>query len=541
MPPEPTRLQTPRENRTVFVEPAFDQLGELIGNNRAIQQRFDSDWNGRSFAQIVRQARQELLDAARRWTGTYRNVPFDHHGADGLFFLAGHQPRMFHPGVWLKNFVLSDLAHRHGAIAVNLVVDSDVLGDPTLRVPGGTAASPEVLSIPFDRPNPQIPFEERRIEEPEQFATFGDRVAEQIAPLVSHPLLEKYWPLVCKRTADTQNLGACLAQARHQLEGDWGLQSLEVPQSEVCSGEAFQRFIAYLLARLAEFRTIHNETLQEYRREHRMRSVSHPAPDLIVEEDWLESPFWVWTASEPRRRRLFARTVGDEIVLSDRQAWEARLPLQIDGDATRAVDSLMDLQRNGVRIRSRALMTTLWARMVLGDVFIHGIGGAKYDRVTDQLMRRFFHMEPPGFLVVSGTLLLPIVQNHPTTDDPRSIEKELRELLYHPERHLIATALGATSDAANDVPYAWITHKQRWVETTQTIENAKQRCHAIREANTALQPWVSARREELLQCREIAKRRLRAEDLLTWREYAFCLHPESNLRNFFLEILHKTG
>ena len=32
---------------------------------------------------------------------------------------------------------------------------------------------------------------------------------------------------------------------------------------------------------------------------------------------------------------------------------------------------------------------------VLSDLFIHGIGGAKYDELTDEIIRRFFGIEPP--------------------------------------------------------------------------------------------------------------------------------------------------
>ena len=32
-------------------------------------------------------------------------------------------------------------------------------------------------------------------------------------------------------------------------------------------------------------------------------------------------------------------------------------------------------------------MTTMFARLLLGDTFLHGIGGAKYDQVTDSMKR----------------------------------------------------------------------------------------------------------------------------------------------------------
>ena len=435
------RLQTPREDRAAIVEPPSDRVPEMVDENLRLRDQLRYDLQGRPLADISQLARAELLSAARRWTALYRNVPPEPPDPRGLIYLAGHQPQMFHPGVWFKNFALGELARRHGAAAVNLIVDNDVLSDASLRVPGGSVSEPHAVQIPFDRPDPKIPYEERRIEDRELFAGFGDRVVEQIAPLVADPLIGQYWPLVRARMQETDNLGACLAQARHQLEGAFlgglgGLETLEVPQSSVCAGEAFQWFTAHLLARLPEFRAIHNEAVREYRRAHRVRSLSHPVPELAEEGSWLEAPLWVWTAADPRRRRLWARSTGDEMVLSDRQSWEARLPLRADGHAGRAVERLLELQRGGVRIRSRALVTTLWARLALGDLFIHGIGGAKYDRVTDLLIQRFFGLRPPGFTVVSATLLLPIQRDRVTDDDLRAIRRQLRDLTYHPERYL---------------------------------------------------------------------------------------------------------
>ena len=305
---------------------------------------------------------------------------------------------MFHPGVWFKNFVLGELARRDGATAVNLIIDGDTLSDAALRVPGGSVDEPHAAQIPFDSPEPEIPYEERKIEDRELFASFGRRAIEQMAPLVADPLLGAV-------LADGSGAGARLRQPRRVPgpgpasvggvlgPGDAGSAAeLGVP------GEAFQWFVAHLLARLPEFRTAYNESLHEYRQRHRVRSRLHPAPDLVEEGAWLEAPFWVWTAEKPRRRRLFIQAdAPTKRFLSDRQSWEARLPLSPEGDAAGAVERLMELQRGGVRIRPRALITTLWARLALGDLFIHGIGGAKYDCVTDRLIERFFGLAPPGF------------------------------------------------------------------------------------------------------------------------------------------------
>lgn len=524
------QLRTPSEDGQTLIAPALVDVPALVSENRELTDHFDCDLQGRRWSDVAAMARRELLAAARRWTAAYRDVPSALSDADGPIFLAGHQPQMFHPGVWFKNFALGAIAVRQQATAINLIIDDDVQGDAALRVPGGTRAEPRLASVVFDRAEPKVAYEERQIEDRDLFASFGQRVVEQIRPLVERPLIEQFWPMVQQRARETKNLGACIAQARHQLEGDWGLQTLEVPQSEICRGEAFQWFLALLLARLPEFREIYNEAIREYRRLHHVRSTSHPAPELASNGDWLEAPLWVWTKQDARRRRLFVQHREDELVLADRQGWQATLPLGKQQDAARAVTQLIELQHDSVRIRPRALITTLWARLALGDLFIHGIGGAKYDRVTDLLIERFFGRRPPGFMVVSATRLLPGGMIGDAANEQQAIARELRELVYHPDRYL---------QQADGTPAAQMADEKRhWIDVEQTRENARQRCRAIRAMNDALQPWVEERRVLLQQRERQAAVRAEADRILGSREYAFVLHPAETLRPFLAECKH---
>ena len=94
----------------------------------------------------------ELLDAARAWTGAYRSADTPHVDPDGLFFLAGHQPELFHPGVWFKNFALGELGAAARGAAMNLVIDSDTLKSTALRCPCGTPDDPAPRLGPFRPP-----------------------------------------------------------------------------------------------------------------------------------------------------------------------------------------------------------------------------------------------------------------------------------------------------------------------------------------------------------------------------------------------------
>lgn len=528
---KPCHVRAPKGNRGLLVEPPPERVAERIADNIRLRGQRDYDLQGRRLAAIASRARTELLGLARRWTVAYRNVPAQEPNADRPIFLAAHQPQMFHPGVWLKNFALGSLAARHDTTAVNLIVDADVMSDPAITVPTGDAESPEFGQVPFDRSEPKWPYEDRPIIDRSLLASFAERVKNAVGPLVARPLVDRYWSLVLERAKHSENLGACLAQARHQLEATFlgGAETLEVPQSWLCTGESFPWFVAHLLAQLPRFGPIYNEAIRDYRRVHRLRSRSHPAPELVQDGAWLETPFWVGTAESPRRRRLFSRALGDAIALTDGDGWETQLPLTADGHANRAVERLIELGNRGVRIRPRALMTTLWARLVLGDLFIHGVGGAKYDWVTDRLIERFFGLPPPGFLVVSATLHLPIEHAAGTVAEVAAIDAELRDITHHPERHIDGRAQSAAADLA--------AAKRRWVAMPQTRANARQRCQAIREVNAALQPWLADQRRRLNDGRAESLHRTQAERVLDWREYAFCLYPETFLRECLSELL----
>jgi hypothetical protein len=525
------RYRAPREDRAALVEPPFSEVGRLVGQNVQLHARASYDFQGRSLSKLTAQARAELVAEARRWTAAYRTEAGAR--AEGLIFLAGHQPELFHPGVWLKNFALGTLARQHGATAVNLLIDSDTVKHTSLRTPGGSAAHPTVEAIPFDRPEPRVPFEERQVVDPSQFQDFGRRVTESMALLLGDPLVRTYWPLVLERLREGDGLGTCLARARHVLEGRWGLETLEVPQSWVCRSESFSWFTAHLLAQLPRFREVHNQALAEYRRLHKLRSEAQPLPDLAADGPWLEAPLWAWSSERPERRRLFARQTGREVLLSDRQGMEIGLPLGPESDGGPAVEKLQEFQNRGVKIRSRALITTLWARLVLGDLFLHGIGGAKYDQVTDLLMERFFGLPAPGILVLSATLHLPIVRPGQPQEQPRPLSQQLRDLSYHPEWFLRA------EEGGSGEIQRLIEAKTRWIHTPPTPDNARLRWQSIRRINQALEPWVADRRRRLVELQAMLARRLRAESILTWREYGFCLYPQRTLLEFFQGLLPK--
>jgi hypothetical protein len=530
---ERRRLAAPREDGGLLVDPGWQELPRYLAANVTLRRRSSVDLQGIDLHWLAQTARRQLVADAVAYTRQYRDVP---QLADPTapLILAGHQPKLFHPGVWCKNFALGQLARQQQAIAINLLVDSDEVRSTASRVPGGSLQQPVVAVVPFDQPVARgIAFEACAIGDRALLRSFAERAATAIAPLISDPLVSQFWPLVIARADATGNLGLALAQARHQWEGRWGLDTLELPQSHCCSGEAFWQFAIHLLAHLPRLWDIYNSSLAEYRRTQKIRSAAHPVPDLAVEHDWLEAPFWVWTADDPRRRPLFVQFSGDRLLLSDRVGGHWTLEASEDSTAERAAAQLADYQRSGLRLRTRALLTTMYARLMLSDLFIHGIGGSKYDELTDLLIERFFGLKPPAYATLSATVRLPVARPDIEADALGQLDHQIRALAHHPEAYLAARSDRRHADGSE--PWTLIERKRRWLAGAVAPQSAPIRHRELAEINERLWPYVADEAQRLEEQRVRVRQELRNAAILASREYDFCLYPGEYLQRFLCE------
>lgn len=530
------RYRAPQEDGQVLVDPPRATLAEAVARNREHLSTLEYDFQGRSLDELSASARRSLLERSIAYTGQYRDVDNAAATIGGAtsapLVLSGHQPQLYHPGVWYKNFVLGQLAHEVRGVGVHLLIDSDSCRSASIRVPTGSVCDPRVEAVPMDLPAAEVPYEERAIQDESLFASFPERVSALLRPFIEKPLVNELWPLIDKRNVGGANLGRRLAQGRHAIEASWGNDTLELPQSCVCGLDEFGWFLAHVLANLPRFQTAYNDSLESYRRAHGMRNRAHPVPDLAVQDGWLEAPFWIWSSDDPRRQPLFAQQRDGELVISDRERRSFVLTLSADCDAGVAVEQLQALAKRGVKIRTRALATTLFARLVLGDLFLHGIGGAKYDQVTNQIAERFFGFALPEFGTVSATLRLPIDHPCASVEQSQTLRQQLRELDYHPERYLVrnGAAISHRMDGADDI----VADKQRWLATPMTPTTAYARHMGITGANFALQPFVASVRNDIHRRLGEAMDCLRTSAILSGREYSFALFPRERLQRLML-------
>ena len=117
------RLKAPREHGALLSFPPLDDAATLLADNRARAAGATPAWEGRSLAELRTLARQEVLSIAH----AYLQEAGEPAPAvsTGPWLVAGHQPELFHPGVWVKNFAMNGLGRLHHLTPVNLVVDND--------------------------------------------------------------------------------------------------------------------------------------------------------------------------------------------------------------------------------------------------------------------------------------------------------------------------------------------------------------------------------------------------------------------------------
>ncbi len=514
-------IRAPSEDGAILAVPAWSEVGSLIDENRDRQRRTSGRLLDCTFDEVRRLARRQLIHSAQDYTQR-----LCYFREETPLLMAGHQPELFHPGVWAKNFALAGLARRHHGLAVNFLVDNDVVKRTALSVPMRGDPWPVPRSVPFDRGTGELPWEERRLLDRGIFDDFAPTVTNLLRAWDIEPLLPAFWHRVSDQLSFYHDrLGESFAAARRQLEQTWGCGNLELPWSTICQGEAFARFAGALLADLPTFVAVYNQVVRDYRRRLRIRSRSHPVPDLASEGDWLETPFWGWHTEQPRRGRLFARLHGDQLHLRTPEGSWATLPSPTaPGD--RFLLAWQELAQQGYKLRSRALVTTMFARLLLCDLFVHGIGGAKYDELTDEIVRRYWRITPPAVLVVSATKRLPLPSYSGTRQEWQQLTHRIRDLHYNPQRYVAADPRTAEKD--------------RWIHSTPTTRSQRrERFHRIRELSAQLRPEVADQLATAQARLDRLNHELQANALVQSREFAFCLFPEATLRPFCEQVLYQ--
>ncbi len=572
------RLRAPYEEGEVLAIPPLAGMPATIAQNREQIAQWNMQVLGRPLAELRRLAREETLKAAARFVGQLFNLPVKPWQVENLphvpLIVSGHQPELFHPGVWAKNFLLNDLAKSTGGIGLHLIVDNDAITSTSIAVPVGTREQPRIEHIPFDTDATSVPWEEAQLRDERLFRSFPGRVTAALSCWPIDPMLPTIWPAAIARLTNAvaqprPRLFELLSIVRHEAERRAGLSPLELPISQLCETESFAWFACSLLSDPRRTHSVYNEVVAEYRRINRVRNRQRPVPDLSIRANgnWLEFPFWIWQSGDSQRSRLFVRQTTNEIQLANGETVIASLPHPFSGAAESAVTQLRALSSRGWKLRPRALTTTLFARVFLADAFLHGIGGAKYDEMTDRLIARLFGVTPPRYLTVTATHRLPLGGWNVTPSDISALKHRRWDFDHNPERYATGEPEGVSPRTRDESQHVrgltptgslnthgkepllaefaeFLAEKQRLIADQQTQEaldrrdplrtsrlKNDQRRLRFRSLNRSLATLASETRSALMAELQTAQAKLAANAVLQSREFSFCLFQKTASRN----------
>lgn len=506
-----TNWRIPDGDREAVVIPPPEKWPEVARTNRRLNQ-------ARS---VHRQIVAGALTYTRDLLGEEAKLPNE---GDPLVLVTGHQPGFCHPGVWFKNFLVAEAARQNGAVAVNLIVDTDEVGVLGALVPSWQDGWRQTR-VALLTGRPQETFEHFPPPERSQI----ERFAAELAPLVhtgyppeTRKNVQRFLTLLDQEEflAAPRELGLAgwLTALRRRYEGDLP-GYLEYPVSRLAELPAFKAFAAQIITDAAAFTNQYNQTLAAYRLAHGYRYKVNPFPDLQREETTgeYELPFWV--KGTAGRFPVFVRLGAQRRSLCTEEqtllSWEGAL----------TPEQLVE-----VPLRPRGMVLTLFMRLFGCDLFLHGIGGAKYDGATSQFIRDYYGQEPPEYAGATLTLQPALELVDLSVDEVRRLEELLRDVEHNPDRYLLWAGLSQSeqerlSDLARQ--------KEDLIARIKTAgADRKALGLQIKELNQQIGVALQGYREELTERLHEKKRQLAAIQEAKRRDYAYFLFDPDELKHF---------
>jgi len=503
-------LAAPSESGACLLWPEAPAWTDLIADNRRQRAQWGATLLGRPI---------------ETWFPASRAMPV---------IAVGHQPAFFHPGVWAKNVAASELAVRLGGRAVLFAVDGDAPGSFGLRwpEPRGDFVEEQKANAPDWRVG--LAYEQTHAGTAEAWQDVFTRAASAACRWQGDGLLKRFADAFTRLVARDAVVVDRWVEGMKALDAALGVRSPET----VRIGHAYSNarhplhaaamaMVAHLLESAEAFARCYNDALAAYRSQRGIAGHQHPIPDLMIDGDRVELPFWVFRGMAPRQRLTIEPTGRDGIALyADSEFVGSVAPGAMR--ASPAEDLAAAL--GSWAIRPRALAQTMFIRMMACDLFIHGIGGAKYDQITDELIRRYWAIEPPRFTCASATLRLPIRQFDVRESDLERLRHRRRDVRFNPQRYLTNDETTPDVRRLLDERRQAIGASERLRETAPQDRAARAEAFRhIRALNAQVLAAANGKAARIAeQVREV-EARLAHNAVAADREWFVGLHPEAAL------------
>jgi hypothetical protein len=345
----------------------------------------------------------------------------------------GHQVEFFHPGILSKEIIAHKIAKNTDGTPLSIILDHDHK-DINFTYPYIYYQDNE----PRIKKNIFLLAKESKINHniensvKEGFANLLDNIKDNLSGFYQAEPQSNFQEnlLILKKnlTSPGSYIDYIINSRKKSLQKKHVLTNF-LKVSEIASMNGWKEFCKLITSDMKKFREVYNNALQYYRKTHHIKNHAQPVPDLHDDE----LPFWVANNTDTR--------------------------IKAKGN---------DAQKN---LLPRAITLSIFLRLFVSDIFIHGNGGGRYDLVTNKIIWNFFHVRPSDFIVKTATLHLPFFDT--ANFDKIRLIKSFREwsimyrnFLYHPEKfpgtdiNLLHERFALIEEFKTSLRYKKIIHKK---------------------------------------------------------------------------------
>lgn len=514
-------IRAPRANNAATIVPERSSLARVLQDNRNFWNSIDAPaW----IRELRESARRELVPVIGEYSGSYMsgpNLAAIDDAEDRPWIVGGHQPELFHPGVWFKNFLIDHVAKANSGIGLNAIVDHDLARVTTLRVPmrdtDRSAVRTSMIPLPLARPEspePLLPWNAWRVDR-SKIHDACDQIEKAIRSVGLTGSMASDFFHQLGETREDIDAALAISQVRHGVERRHGIGNWEFPISRLCSIETWRSFVGHCISRADELNQTYNACLEAYREREKISNPAQPVPRLGRQGEWIELPFWLRLPGDFTRYRMWIGHSGSDVYVATRPHYQ-------EGNVWKWSDTK---GKGSWTVLPRALMTTLFLRVFIADLFVHGIGGGQYDRLTDTIIEHFLKVTPPKFVTCTASLWLDFPQSNSESvirlqEKVADLERERQRLRSAPEHYL---DLGQTE------------HMQLWDEHRQLLNHIpprgqKRNWHiAVSLLKKQIVAAIESSRRDWDHCKADLDAALLNQRLMQSREFSYVLFEEQNV------------
>lgn len=423
-----------------------------------------------------------LINAAKQYTADILEINLNKtipNSKNGLV-ITGHQANWHSCGVWLKTVLASTLAKFKTATAIQIIVDHDIY-NTSLTVPVKIDTSLSKKIFKMDRSSPLLPVEFRKL-------NIDDSMHNTIK---RHHDFSVLADLIDDNFFLNDNIKPADYITRYQalINQRLGLNVLYLPTSRLSELPAFLEYLDGTINRREEFAQMYNNAFEK---------IGLSGIKKLEIGKYTELPFWV--IKDRQRDTLKIKTQASNVIYFKNNEYH--------------IKGLNDCR---FRFRPKAVALTLFLRQHASDMFIHGIGGAKYEKMVDELIVNFYNQKPKSYTVASMTKYLFETENEKIYSNPKNLDQQIRKIKFNPENYLPlnkSISQLVLVDKKNKL-------KEKLKTDQITLEDKRKIHHGISNINKHLLRSLDHKIERLYENKKLIETRKKQQEILYNRNYFF--------------------